>query len=129
MPDDEKIKELACAIWDKDGRPEGKEAEYDLRAKQILEEQEAAQSSKTVPTTPNNEMESLPKTFEITAKTRRRRGPSHPLLVLIVTLLSCTVMVLMLHIIHVLPLPPVVSENQPSIPIYTPTDRGWLGNW
>ena len=42
MPTEEQIRELAHAIWEKEGRPDGKDAEHYFRAKQILEEQEAS---------------------------------------------------------------------------------------
>ena len=41
---DEKIRSLAYAIWEQEGRPEGKDLEHYYRAKQILEEQEAARA-------------------------------------------------------------------------------------
>lgn len=45
MPTEEQIKELAYAIWEQEGRPEGKAMQHYLAAKQILEEREAAQAS------------------------------------------------------------------------------------
>ncbi len=47
----EQIKELAYSIWEREGCPEGKDAEHYYRAKKILEEQEAASSAanKSVP--------------------------------------------------------------------------------
>lgn len=42
MAIEEEIKELAYTIWEKEGRPVGRELEHYLRAKQILEEQKAA---------------------------------------------------------------------------------------
>ena len=44
MVTEEQIRELAYAIWEQEGRPEGKDLEYYFRAKQMLEEQEAASS-------------------------------------------------------------------------------------
>jgi hypothetical protein len=41
MATEEQIRELAYAIWDKEGCPEGKHLEHYFRAKQTLEEQEA----------------------------------------------------------------------------------------
>ena len=41
MPMEEQIRELALAIWEKEGHPEEKDVEHYFRAKQILEEQEA----------------------------------------------------------------------------------------
>ena len=39
---EEQIRELAYTIWEQEGRLEGKDQEYYFRAKQMLEEQEAA---------------------------------------------------------------------------------------
>jgi starch phosphorylase len=44
MVTEEQIRELAYSIWEQEGRPEGKDQEYYFRAKQMLEEQEAASS-------------------------------------------------------------------------------------
>ena len=40
MVTEAQIKELAHAIWEQEGRPEGKDVERYFRAKQILEERE-----------------------------------------------------------------------------------------
>lgn len=40
MVTEEKIKELAYGLWEKEGRPEGKDAEHYFTAKKMLEEQE-----------------------------------------------------------------------------------------
>jgi hypothetical protein len=42
MVTEEQIKELAHAIWEQEGRPEGKDVEHYFRAKQIMEEKENA---------------------------------------------------------------------------------------
>ncbi|MDP2932468.1 MAG: DUF2934 domain-containing protein [Chloroflexota bacterium] len=44
MVTEEQIRELAYSIWEKEGCPEGKDAEHYFRAKQMLEEREAAAS-------------------------------------------------------------------------------------
>jgi hypothetical protein len=44
MVTEEQIRGLAYSIWEQEGRPEGKDQEYYFRAKQMLEEQEAASS-------------------------------------------------------------------------------------
>ena len=49
MPTEEQIRELAHAIWEKEGRPDGKDAEHYFRAKQILEEQEASRVIELAP--------------------------------------------------------------------------------
>ena len=42
MVTEEQIRERAYLIWEQEGRPEGKALEHYLRAKQILEDKEAA---------------------------------------------------------------------------------------
>ena len=42
MATEEKVRELAYAIWEQEGRPNGKDVEHYFRAKQIIEQQEAA---------------------------------------------------------------------------------------
>jgi len=42
MVTEDQIKELAHALWEEEGRPEGKDVEHYFRAKQILEEKEKA---------------------------------------------------------------------------------------
>lgn len=49
MATEEQIKELAYAIWDQEGRLEGKDLDYYFRAKQMLEEREAASSTANRP--------------------------------------------------------------------------------
>jgi hypothetical protein len=45
MVTEQQMKEMAYAIWEREGRPEGKDLEHYFRARQILEEMEAAKSS------------------------------------------------------------------------------------
>ncbi len=49
MPTEEQIRELAHAIWEKEGRLDGKDEEHYFRAKQILEEQEASRVIELAP--------------------------------------------------------------------------------
>lgn len=42
MPTEEQIRDLAYRIWEQEGKPEGKHLEHYFRARQILEDQEAA---------------------------------------------------------------------------------------
>ncbi len=49
MVTEEQIRELAYAIWEQEGRLEGKDLEYYFRAKQMLEERDAASSSAKEP--------------------------------------------------------------------------------
>jgi len=43
MPTEEEIKKLAHSLWEKEGRPGGKDVEHYFRAKKMLEEKESAQ--------------------------------------------------------------------------------------
>ena len=49
MPTEEQIKEQAYQMWEQEGRPEGKDVEHYFAAKQMLEEQEAAQARASRP--------------------------------------------------------------------------------
>jgi hypothetical protein len=57
MATEEQIKNLAYAIWEQEGRPEGKHLEHYFRAKQILEEQEAAHVIELPAAAPTIELE------------------------------------------------------------------------
>jgi hypothetical protein len=52
MVTDEKIRNLAYSIWEKEGHPEGKDVEHYLKAKKILDQQEGMQISELAPTSP-----------------------------------------------------------------------------
>ncbi len=41
MANDEEIRRLAYSIWEQEGRPEGRDVDHYLMAKQMLEEREA----------------------------------------------------------------------------------------
>lgn len=47
MATEQQVRELAYAIWEKEGRPQGKDVEHYFRARQILEHQEATAVSDT----------------------------------------------------------------------------------
>jgi hypothetical protein len=66
MVTEEQIRELAYAIWEQEGRPEGKDLEYYFRAKQMLEEREAASSPSKEPVPPASALQppSVPKPIE-----------------------------------------------------------------
>jgi hypothetical protein len=49
---EQQIKKRAYAIWEEEGRPEGKDVEHYFRAKQILEERQASYLSEEL--TPSN---------------------------------------------------------------------------
>ena len=49
MATEQQIKELAYAIWEEEGRPEGKDVEHYFRAQQILEERQASSLIESTP--------------------------------------------------------------------------------
>ena len=49
MATKEQIRDLAYAIWEQEGRFEGKDLEYYFRAKQMLEERDAVSSAAKEP--------------------------------------------------------------------------------
>jgi hypothetical protein len=56
MVTEEQIKELAHALWETEGRPEGKDVEHYFRAKQILEEKENTRVIELPPSPPIPEL-------------------------------------------------------------------------
>ena len=60
MLTEEQIKELAHALWEEEGRPEGKDVEHYFRAKQILEEKEMARAIELPPPPPIPELSPPP---------------------------------------------------------------------
>jgi len=60
VPTEEQIKELAHAIWEQEGRPEGKDVEHYFRARQILEEREKARVIELPPPSPTPELSPPP---------------------------------------------------------------------
>ncbi len=53
MTSEEQVRELAYSIWEKEGRPEGKDLEHYLAARRILEEKQASKSPASAPNTPH----------------------------------------------------------------------------
>ena len=49
MATEQQIKELAYAIWEEEGCPEGKDVEHYFRARQILEERQASSPIESAP--------------------------------------------------------------------------------
>ena len=62
MVTEEQIRNLAHAIWEQEGSPEGKDVEHYFRAKQILEEQEASRVIELTPPPPITELPPSPPT-------------------------------------------------------------------
>ena len=60
MATEEQITNLAYKLWEQEGRPEGQHAEHYFRAKQILEEQEAAHVIELAPPPPVIELAPSP---------------------------------------------------------------------
>ncbi|OGO39155.1 MAG: hypothetical protein A2147_02005 [Chloroflexi bacterium RBG_16_57_8] len=52
MPTEQQIKELAYALWEQEGRPDGKDEEHYYRAREILVDQEKANVIKLPPPPP-----------------------------------------------------------------------------
>jgi len=69
---EEQIKELAYAIWEQEGRPEGKEVEHHFRAKKILEEREEARVIELPPSPPVPQL-SPPQAATTVPQPRKRR--------------------------------------------------------
>ena len=68
MATEEQVRDLAYAIWEQEGRPEGKHVEHYFRAKQILEEQEVVQARVTELAPPPGQRRS-------TRRKKSREGP------------------------------------------------------
>lgn len=64
MPNEEEIKKMAYDIWEKEGRPYGKDQEYYYRAQKTLEEQEIAKPTELAQTSPTIESELKPPVME-----------------------------------------------------------------
>jgi len=62
MPTEEKIRRLAHTLWEQEGRPEGRDVQHYLAAKEILEQQE------TVRNRPKASKSSKPRTRSPRAK-------------------------------------------------------------
>lgn len=73
MATEEQIRELAYSIWEREGRPEGKDAEHYHRAKQMLEEQEVASLPSTLPPASSLQLPSTPKPIGRTPNKRRSK--------------------------------------------------------
>ena len=75
MATEEQIRDLAYAIWEQEGRLEGKDLEYYFRAKQMLEERDAASSSakEPVPSASTLQPPAAPKPVERHSGKRRSK--------------------------------------------------------
>ena len=73
MVTEEQIKELAHAIWEKEGCPDGKDTEHYFRAKQILEEQEAARVIELAPPPPIPQLAPQPPIIELAQTPSKRK--------------------------------------------------------
>jgi len=76
MATEEQIRELALAIWEQEGRPEGKHVEHYFRAKQILEAQEAARVIEIAPKPPVIELAPQKPPVELASPPRRKKRRS-----------------------------------------------------
>ncbi len=73
MATEEQIREMAYAIWEQEGRPEGKDLEHYLRAKQILEVKEAARIIELAPQKPPVELAPPPQRNAKKSTRRKKR--------------------------------------------------------
>ena len=73
MVTEEQIRNLAHAIWEQEGRPEGKHVEHYFRAKQILEEQEASRVIELAPPAPLVELAPPPPIVSLAPMPHKRR--------------------------------------------------------
>ena len=72
MATEEQIKDLAHAIWEEEGRPEGKHLEHYFRAKQILEELEPADVIVLGPASPIIQLAAPPKRHKNSPRRTKR---------------------------------------------------------
>ena len=77
MATDEKIRNLAYSIWEKEGRPEGKDVEHYMRAKKIIEQQEALPVIELAPPSPVVELAPPPKPIHLPPPTHKRNIRDH----------------------------------------------------
>jgi hypothetical protein len=71
MIKEEEINALAYLIWEREGRPEGKDVEHHLSARKILEEDEAASASPKVSLPPSSSLVQPP---SVSKPIQRRTG-------------------------------------------------------
>jgi len=64
MVTEQQIKELAYAIWEEEGHPEGKDLEHYFHAKQILEDRQASSFIELTPS-PISKFRRLPQTPQL----------------------------------------------------------------
>jgi hypothetical protein len=72
MATDEQIRAEAYNIWDEEGRPDGKDVEHYLRAKKILEDQEAIRIMELAPVPPTIQLAQPPKNIPRPAAPSKR---------------------------------------------------------
>jgi hypothetical protein len=60
MPSEEQIRELAYSIWEQEGRPDGKDMDHYMRARQILEAREAEKAAFKTPAVVRESLPSKP---------------------------------------------------------------------
>ena len=65
MDSEEKIKKLAYAIWEQEGRPEGKAVEHYLKAKKIIEKHQQLPPIELAPPAPRIELAPPVKIIEL----------------------------------------------------------------
>lgn len=76
MATEEQIKERAYYIWEQEGQPEGKDLEHYLRAKQMLEAEEAARILEIAPKHPFIELAPQTPPVEIASPSKKGKKSS-----------------------------------------------------
>lgn len=71
MPTEQQIRELAYALWEQEGRPDGKDQEHYHRARQMLADQEQANVVKLPPPPPTSRLAAPPPTPKLKAAPKK----------------------------------------------------------
>jgi hypothetical protein len=74
MPTEQQIQELAFSIWEKEGRPDGKDLEHYFRARETLIDQERASVIKLTTPTPAAKLAAPPVTPKLSPPPPKRAG-------------------------------------------------------
>lgn len=82
MPTEQQIRELAYAIWEEEGRPDGRDQEHYFRAKVLLEQKErplvevtsSLSGMRLEAASPTPELEAPAKKRRTTTTTRRKKS-------------------------------------------------------
>jgi hypothetical protein len=76
MPTEEQIRQLAYALWEQEGSPEGKDQEHYFRAKKMLEDQEKANIVKLAPPPRTASLKAGSSTPKVDQETVKKSAPT-----------------------------------------------------